>query len=108
MSKRVQRRGQVSNHASLWSVKGSLELIAEAIAGGRSIVIVEDEEDVDNLANWNVLAICGADRWRGELNEHFRGADIVLVPDKDEAGHQYIHVMGAALNGIAKSIRVVL
>ena len=48
----------------------------------------------------------GAKKWRAEHSEYLRGADIVLVPDNDDAGWEHINQVGAALNGIAARIRV--
>jgi hypothetical protein len=101
----------------IWSVKGvrqvpyRLSAILEAIANDCPVVITEGEKDVDNLARWNVPATCnagGAGKWRDEVNEHFRGADVVLIPDNDDAGYHHVHAVGAALIGVAKRIRVLM
>jgi putative DNA primase/helicase len=82
-----------------WSTKGvgqvpyRLAALTEAIANEWPAIIVEGEKDVDQLARWNVPATCnagGAGKWRHELNEHFRGADVVLIPDNDKAGYDHI------------------
>ena len=36
------------------------------------------------------------------------GADVVLVPDNDDAGHKHVQEIGAALTGVAKRIRVLV
>jgi putative DNA primase/helicase len=101
----------------IWSVKGvrqvpyRLSAILEAIANECPVVITEGEKDVDNLARWNVPATCnagGAGKWRDEVNEHFRGADVVLIPDNDDAGYHHVHAVGAALIGVAKRIRILM
>jgi putative DNA primase/helicase len=101
----------------VWSVKGVRQVpyrlpdLAEAIANERPIAVVEGEKDVNNLARLNVPATCnagGAGKWPQELNDHFRGADVVLVPDNDDAGFHHINVVGAALSGAAKRIRVLV
>jgi Protein of unknown function (DUF3631) len=100
-----------------WSVKGErqvpyrLPALAEAIGNQRPVTVVEGEKDVDRLAQWNVVATTnagGAGKWRPELNQHFRGADVILIPDADEAGHRHVHLVGAALAGVAQRIRVLM
>jgi uncharacterized protein DUF3631 len=39
---------------------------------------------------------------------YLRGADVVLIPDNDEAGHKHMHEVGAALTGVAKRLRVLV
>jgi hypothetical protein len=101
----------------VWSVKGVRQVpyrlpeLIEALAAERRIVVVEGEQDVDRLAKWNVVATCnagGAGKWRAELSEHFRGADIILIPDNDDAGYAHISMVGAALTGVAARIRVLV
>jgi hypothetical protein len=98
-----------------WSVKGVRQVpyrlldVAEAVANERPVFVVEGEKDVDAFARWNVPATCnagGAGKWRSELAEHFRGADVVLIPDNDDAGYHHIQVVGAALTSVARRIRV--
>jgi hypothetical protein len=85
--------------------------LLEAIACEQVVLVVEGEKDVENLRRLNVVATCnpeGAGKWRAEFNEAFRGADVVLVPDNDEAGYAHIGMVGAALTGIARRVRVLL
>jgi putative DNA primase/helicase len=48
----------------------------------------------------------GANKWKSDLNKYFAGADVILVPDNDDAGYKHVQQVGAALSGIAKRIRV--
>jgi hypothetical protein len=82
-----------------------------AIAAEQTIFIVEGEKCADTLMEIGVPATTnsgGAGKWKDELNEHFKGADVVLVPDHDDAGWRHINAIGAALTGIAKRIRVLV
>jgi RecA-family ATPase len=84
------------------------ELI-EAIAMDYLILIVEGEAKVDFLRSWNVPSTCnagGAKKWKSEHSEYLRGADVVILPDNDEPGRDHADVVGASLQGIAKSVRV--
>lgn len=97
-----------------WKVKGVRQVpyrlpeLVEAISEDRVVLVVEGEKDVDNLAKWGIPATCnagGAGKWHSDLVEHFRGADVVMLPDNDEAGHKHAAVVGAALREVAKSVR---
>jgi hypothetical protein len=60
--------------------------VLEQLALGRTILVVEGEKDVDNLWRIGVPATCnagGAGKWYAVLNEHFRDADVVIIPDHD-------------------------
>jgi hypothetical protein len=84
------------------------ELI-EAVANGLTIAIPEGEAKVDLLRSLNVPATCnaaGAGKWRPEHSEYLRGADVVLIPDNDDAGRKHMDEVGAALTGVAKRIRL--
>jgi Protein of unknown function (DUF3631) len=100
-----------------WSVKGvrqvpyRLPALVEAIKLGQPVLVVEGEKDTDNLHALGVVATCnagGAGKWPKALNEHFRGADVVLVPDNDKAGYDHINVVAKALTGIALRVRVLM
>ena len=101
----------------LWNVDGvpvipyRLPGLIEAVAAGHAIVIVEGETKVDLLGSWNVPATCcagGAKKWRTEHTEYLRGADVVLVPDNDDAGWAHVNEVGAALMTIAARVRVLV
>lgn len=99
----------------VWSVNGAAILpyrlpeLVEAIGNGNFIVVAEGEAKVDLLRSWNVPATCcagGAKKWRAEHSEFLRGADVVILPDNDEAGRAHCDVVGASLVGVANSIKV--
>jgi AAA domain/CHC2 zinc finger len=83
--------------------------LIEAISNDHLILIVEGEGKVDFLRSWNVPATCnamGAGKWRSAHSEFLRGADVVILPDNDDPGREHANIVGASLQGIAKSIRV--
>lgn len=60
--------------------------IQEAIAQGNVIYIVEGEKAADRLWDEGIPATTnarGAGKWIDELNQYFRGAKIVVIPDND-------------------------
>ena len=85
--------------------------VCEAIANDHPVLVVEGEAKADLLWSWNVAATCcagGAGKWKAAHSEFLRGADVVLVPDADDSGAKHIQQVGAALNGIARRVRVLM
>lgn len=101
----------LSNVQGVPVVPYRLPELIEAIASGHPVLIVEGERKVDLLHEWNVAATCcagGAKKWKPEHSEFLRGADVVLVPDDDNAGWDHANLVGASLVGIAASTRVLV
>lgn len=73
-----------------WSTKGVPHVpyhLPEILdVDDRVICIVEGEKAADKLWKLGIPATCsdgGAGKWRDELSEYFRGADVVIIPDYD-------------------------
>jgi hypothetical protein len=84
------------------------ELI-EAVAAGRIIVIPEGEKDCENVCSLGFAATTcagGANKWRDEYSEYLRNAEVVLLPDNDEAGRNHAELVAGSLHGVAKWVRV--
>jgi predicted P-loop ATPase len=90
------------------------ELI-KAIASERTVCIPEGEKDVENLRKLAVPATCNSEgaakpgqkpKWKPEYGEALRGADIVIIPDHDEAGYAHADAIAEMSTGIAKSARI--
>jgi putative DNA primase/helicase len=103
--------------AWLFNVDGVLPIpyrlpaLIKAVAVGCAILIVEGEAKVDLLLGWNVPATCcagGAKKWKPEHAQYLKDADVVIAPDNDEAGRDHVNVVASLLQGIAKSIRVLV
>lgn len=74
--------------------------VLRAIREGRTVYIAEGEKDVDNLRALGFTATCSATGGgKGSLTGKFTdgqaaqldGADVVLIPDNDEAGEGYVN-----------------
>lgn len=98
-----------------WSVKHvrkvlyKLPELVEAVGMDKTIYIVEGEKDVETLASHGFVATCnagGAGKWLAEYNQFFRGANVIIAPDNDEAGEQHAVLVGGQLKDIAASVRV--
>lgn len=132
--KAFRQRRPDGNGSYHWNLQGinlvpyRLPDVAEAIALERTIYIVEGEKCADLLWSLGIPATCnpmGAGKWHPDLNEHFAGADIVVLPDFDAqkknqkgepqfhpdgrpvcAGQDHALAVGAALNESANRVRV--
>jgi hypothetical protein len=74
------------------------------------VLIVEGEKDFDRLAGLGFVATCnagGANKWPAELNPHFRGLTVCILPDNDDAGRSHAEKVAASLYGVADSVRIV-
>jgi putative DNA primase/helicase len=99
----------------IWNLDGvrripyRLPELIEAVANGYVIALVEGEKDVDALSKIGIHATTfpgGAGKWRQEYAAHFRGADVVIIPDKDDVGRAHARQVAAGLAGTATRIRV--
>lgn len=99
----------------VWGLSGvtpvlyKLPKIKNAIEIGLTIFICEGEKDADNLEKIKLNATTspmGAGKWRPQYTETLRGADVVILPDNDEAGQGHLNDIAKALIGVAKRVRV--
>lgn len=112
---RQRRPDPESRDGWSWSLKGvrqvpyNLPRVREAVLGREPVFIVEGEKDADALLAKGLCATCnamGAGKWPAELSEAFLGADVVILPDNDDAGRNHAAVVAAALRGKAARVRV--
>ena len=98
------------NEGITWVPYRLPELI-EAVASNRLVFVVEGEGKVDKLQEIGITATtnpAGAGKWLPEMSEHLRGADVVLLPDNDEAGWKHAADVATSLVGIAARVRVIM
>jgi hypothetical protein len=98
-----------------WSVGGvrripyRLAELLNDLAQRHTIAIVEGERDVDNLRRSGIPATTnagGAGKWTPEHSRYLCNADVVLIPDNDDAGRDHMNKVGLTLMNTAKSIRI--
>lgn len=98
-----------------WSVKGVRQVpyrlpeVLTAIAAKMPVTIVEGEKDADAIIRLGIPATCnagGAGKWRAAHAKLFKGADVVIIPDNDEAGRAHAAAVAASLSGIARRVRI--
>jgi hypothetical protein len=110
------------NGGWLWSIGEvprvlfRLPQVLAAVAEGRTVYIAEGEKDVLALERAGVVATCnfeGAARdgqkpkWRDAYSEVLRGADVVVVADRDEAGYAHAEAVRSSLERVASNVAVV-
>ena len=97
-----------------WSMKGQalvpyrLPELLEAVASEVVVFVVEGEKDVDALRLRGIPATCnpmGAGKWSDDLTRWFAGANLVILPDNDDAGRRHRDLVAGKLEGVATRIR---
>ena len=96
----------------VWSMDGvqRFPYRAQEIAGADAVFIVEGEKCVHALVDLGLVATCnpgGAGKWTDELNPHFRGKNVVILPDNHGVGHDHGYRVAQSLYDVAESIKVV-
>lgn len=110
-----QRRPGDRPGSWIWSTKGIRQVpyrlteVIEAVSRETMVFIAEGEKDVDNLAKLGIPATCnamGAGKWPDELSEHFRNANVVILPDNDEPGRKHRDLVARALLDVGATVRI--
>jgi hypothetical protein len=87
-----------------------LPAVLEAAKAGGTVYVVEGEKDVAALEAAGEVATCnpmGAGKWRAGYSKVLRGADVVVVQDRDEEGRKHAAEVAAAISEDAHGTRVV-
>lgn len=83
--------------------------VEQAIERRDLILFPEGEKDVETLEGLGFVATTnsgGAGHWSEKHAEMLRGADVVLLPDNDDAGLAGAQKKAESLKGYAKSVRI--
>jgi hypothetical protein len=100
----------------IWDSKGvqkvlfRLPEITREIQRGLPIFICEGEKDVLAMVQRGFSATCnpgGASKWLDSYSETLRGADVVIIADKDTPGREHAQLVAGKLHGVAKTVRVI-
>ena len=107
------RQRRLENGKHVWNLQGVTPLPYNLPAilehPRKTIFLVEGEKDVEALKQMGLVASCnsgGAKKWTPELNLHFAGRKIIVLPDNDEAGHNHAKVIIEQLGNVAAEIRI--
>ncbi|WP_127524599.1 AAA family ATPase [Mesorhizobium sp. Z1-4] len=83
--------------------------VLKASAAGERVFLCEGEKDVETLRAWGLTATTnagGAKYWDETFDRDLTGADVVILPDNDDAGRDRATIRGGGLFGKAKSVKV--
>jgi putative DNA primase/helicase len=84
--------------------------VLQAIAAGERIYIVEGEKDVETLRLHGLTATTntgGAGKWGKLESALLAGAELVILPDNDQAGQDHAADVVRKVHGTARSVRIV-
>lgn len=90
----------------IWKTQGMelvlyrLPSVVAAVQAGRTVYVVEGEKAADALAALGVTATCsprGAGKWCDSYSPALAGANVVLVPDNDDAGRSHMAAVARSL-----------
>lgn len=104
------------NFSQSGNTKGPAQLyrlpkVLEAVKAGQPIYLVEGERDVLALEAIGVTATTspqGAANWHHVDPSPLTGADVIIIPDRDEAGYKYARAVVATLETVGASWLVML
>jgi len=107
---------QISNNEIINNLKDTVRIpynypeLRKQIQEGGLILYVEGEKDAKTA---NVLGFCGttmggASDWKKEYANFFRKGNIILFPDKDDAGLSITNKMIADLKSVVKTLKVII
>ena len=83
--------------------------VLQGIKDSKLIFLLEGEKDADRATEMGFVAttfLGGAGKWKAEYLEHFKGADVVLIPDNDHPGIKGTQDIAEQLHGTTKNIKV--
>jgi putative DNA primase/helicase len=99
----------------LWNLDGvapvpyRLPELIDSLDGDHLIIIAEGERKVDFLRGWGFAATCnsgGSKKWRAEHSAFLRGANVVILPDKDPPGRKHLDAVAASVKEVGAAVRV--
>lgn len=76
-----------------------------------TVWVVEGEKDADTLFGLGMRAttnVGGAGKWLDGYNEILRDKEVVLCGDNDPPGQEHVKKIAESVDGIAKSVRIVI
>ena len=99
-----------------WDLKGVEPVlydqrgVMQAVLAGETVYLLEGEKDCDRareaLGITATTCAMGAKKWRDSYTHTLASANVVLVPDNDEAGRKHVLKVAEELQGVAASVKV--
>ena len=75
------------------------------------VILVEGEKCAEALWERGIPATCnagGANKWTDSLNEYFKGKEVIILPDNDEAGKNHAKLVRRKLKQVVKSVKCIM
>jgi len=100
----------------IWNRKGiqptiyRLPSVLNAASKHDRVFIVEGEQDVEALERLGMVATCnpgGAGKWISTFSQALAGANVVILPDADDAGRKHAEDIARSTVGEAQEVRIV-
>lgn len=84
--------------------------VTKTIKENGLLLYVEGEKDADTakLLQYTATTMGGASEWKDEYKLYFKDANMVIIPDKDDAGLKLTTKIAESLKSVAKSIKIVI
>ena len=100
----------VDNLDNIKRIPYNYPLIIKAIKQGSLILYVEGEKDADTakILGYTATTMGSASDWKDEYKSYFKGACLILVPDKDDAGLKLTSKMIDSLKSTCKSLKTLV
>jgi hypothetical protein len=94
----------------VYGIKGVRRVLYNlpAVLKAQIVFVTEGEKDADSLMNRGLTAttcVFGAERWRSEYSNSLKGKEVIIIPDRDEAGVKHRDKVARSLMGKAASIK---
>lgn len=88
----------------------SAEAVRKAISAGNRVFYVEGEKDVNTMLQRGYTAITagGVNDWQQDFADVFKGGDVIVLSDNDDPGVRSSRQIVKDLQGVAKSVRMVI
>lgn len=95
----------------LGGIKMPLYHLDKLVRSGGTAVITEGEKDVETVERLGFAATTSPNgagsKWRREWDEFFRGKNVVVITDNDEAGELYGANAASSVRGTAAAVKLV-
>lgn len=109
-----QRSFDAETNTTTWGMSGVTALpyrLPDILAAAPTmpIIIVEGEKCADALARLGLVATTnhgGAGNWWPTLTPWFKGRQIIIIPDNDQAGEKHLIKVANALRDVASKVAV--
>jgi RecA-family ATPase/5S rRNA maturation endonuclease (ribonuclease M5) len=101
---------EITGRGAMKGVKPLPYRLPQILNSSSPVYIVEGEKDADRLTREGLVATTntgGSKKFKAELKPYFKGREVVIIQDNDQAGKEHAKMVATSLQEVAKSIKVV-